>query len=130
MESKRTVMKPLIFYVDDESDALIALKAGLEDRGYSVETAQTGELALEWLSRNQPSLILVDLRMQPMNGFEIFQKIRKNPQMAKTPVFFLTAVDDSLAKKFGKTLGVNAYITKPIDLTSLDSLIKEHLARK
>jgi len=121
---------PLVLYVDDEPDALISLKAGLEDRGFEVATAPSGEKALEWLASHEPNLILADLRMQPMNGFEFFQQVRKISKFSGIPFFFLTAVDDSLARRYGRTLGVDAYITKPIDLENLDTLIKEKLARK
>ncbi|MBI1770287.1 MAG: response regulator [Bacteroidetes bacterium] len=119
--------KSIILYVDDEPIALTSVKAGLIDRGYDVLTAETGEDAMELLKTNTPDLIIADLRMQPMNGFELFQQVKKLPTHSNVPFFFLTAVDDFLAQKYGQTIGVDAYITKPVELDSLDHLIKNKL---
>ena len=121
--------KPLIFYVDDDRDVLSSLRAGLESRGYAVLTAESGTEALVLLKQQMPAVIIADLRMQPMNGFELFQEIKKIPKLAGIPFFFLTAVDDFLAQKYGHTLGVDAYITKPVDLDNIDQLIKNALAK-
>jgi response regulator RpfG family c-di-GMP phosphodiesterase len=117
-----------ILYVDDEGPALEAMKIGLEDRGYAVTTSLSGDDALKLLKANKPDVIIADLRMQPMNGFELYQKVKKVPGLSAIPFFFLTAVDDFLAKKYGKSLGVDAYITKPVDVDSIDSMIKRKLS--
>lgn len=122
--------KPLILYVDDDRDVLTSVQIGLDERGYTVLTAESGKEALQLLSTQSPKLIMADLRMQPMNGFELFQEVKKIPRLSDTPFFFLTAVDDFLAQKYGDTLGVDAYITKPVDLIDLDTLIKNALATK
>jgi response regulator RpfG family c-di-GMP phosphodiesterase len=119
-----------VLYVDDEVEALSSLKMGLEDRGYDVLTAESGSDALEVLKSNTPDVIIADLRMQPMNGFELFQEVKKNKKFVHIPFFFLTAVDDFLAQKYGKTLGVDAYITKPIDLDQLELILKSKLGKK
>lgn len=127
MDSKA---KPLILYVDDDRDMLESFKIGLEGRGYSMLTADTGDGALELLKTNTPDLIIADLRMTPMNGFDLFQTVRKNAKYQKIPFFFLTAVDDFLAQKYGQKLGVDAYITKPVDIDNLDAIISSKLAEK
>src|SRR5258708_160090 len=103
--------KALILYVDDEPAALQTMKLALEDKGYERLHAANGAEALTRLKTKSPDIILADLRMQPINGFELFQAIKKNPRFLKTPVFFLTAVDDPLAQKYGESLGVDAYLT-------------------
>jgi DNA-binding response OmpR family regulator len=108
----------------------MSFKIGLEDRGYTMLTAQSGDEALEMLKINTPDLIIADLRMQPMNGFDLYQNVRKNPSFAQIPFFFLTAVDDFLAQKYGQKLGVDAYITKPVDLDNLDAIISSKLSEK
>jgi DNA-binding response OmpR family regulator len=125
-------MKPKtkILYVDDEINALHALMLGLEDRGYEVLIAETGADALEILKTEKPDVIIADLRMTPMNGFELFQEIKKKKNLQSVVFFFLTAVDDFLAQKYGQTLGVDAYITKPIELEYLDSIIKQKAGNK
>ncbi len=122
--------KPVILYVDDDHELLQAFKIGLEDRGYTILGAESGDEALLILKTNTPDLIIADLRMQPMNGFDLFQNVRKNAKHAKIPFFFLTAVDDFLAQKYGQKLGVDAYITKPVDLDNLDAIISTKLAEK
>ena len=117
--------KVKVLYIDDEEEALSAMKIGLEDRGYEVTTALSGEDALGTLKKQTPDVIITDLRMTPMNGFELFQQVKKNPKFKATPFFFLTAVDDFLAQKYGQTLGVDAYITKPVDLDSIDTMIRQ-----
>ena len=120
--------KRIILYVDDEPDALKAVGFGLEERGYRVLSAGSGSEALEIVKKNTPDLIIADLRMQPMNGFELFQELRKNKTFKETPIFFLTAVNDPLAQKYGQKLGVDAYITKPVDLDDLVAAIRNKLA--
>ena len=119
--------KTTLLYVDDEPDALKSLRLGLEGKGYTVLTADSGHDALELLKKQTPDIIVADLRMQPMNGFELFQSVRKDSKYARTPFLFLTAVDDFLAQKYGQTLGVDAYIMKPFDLDNLDSIIRRKL---
>ena len=68
--------------------------------------------------------------MQPMNGFDFFQKVRKSVKLTRVPFFFLTAVDDFLAHKYSQKLGVDAYITKPVDMDNLDALISSKLSEK
>lgn len=122
--------KPVILYVDDEPSALESIKMGLEDKGYMMLTAESGSQALEILKTQTPNLIITDLRMHPMNGFEFFEEVRKIEKFAETPLFFLTAVDDFLAQKYGQKLGVDAYITKPVDINNLHNLIKGKLKGK
>jgi DNA-binding response OmpR family regulator len=106
------------------------MRIGLEDKGYAVIQAANGAEAIALLKTKSPDLILADLRMQPINGFELFQSIKKNPRFLKTPVFFLTAVDDPLAQKYGESLGVDAYLTKPVDIDHLDNIIRGRLGLK
>jgi CheY-like chemotaxis protein len=122
--------KALILYVDDDPAALETMKLGLEDRGYNMLTAPSGTDALQVLKSKSPDVIIADLRMQPMNGFELFQAVKKNPRFTKTPILFLTAVDDALAQKYGESLGVDAYLLKPVDLDNLDSVIRGRLGLK
>lgn len=117
----------LILFVDDEQSALDLIREALEGRGYSVLTARSGSEALEVLKSKTPQVIMADLRMEPMSGFDLFQQIKKQTRFAKTPFFFITAVNDSLAQKFGESMGVDAYITKPVDIDRLDDLISSRI---
>ena len=68
--------KSVILYVDDDREVLQSFKIGLEDRGYTMLTAESGDEALELLKTNTPDLIIADLRMQPMNGFDLYQIVK------------------------------------------------------
>lgn len=119
--------KPVILCVDDDPAVLESLKIGLEDRGHQVLKAAGGAEALAILKSKKPDLMLLDLRMQPMSGFDLFQEVKKNPRFSTIPVLFLTAVNDPLAEKYGQSLGVDAYLTKPIDIDNLDGIIRSKL---
>jgi CheY-like chemotaxis protein len=121
--------KATVLCVDDEPDSLRVISMAIEEMGYGVLAAPSGREALDVLERQAPDLIIADLRMPNMNGFELFLKVKKDPRYTNTPFFFLTAVDDPLAVKYGKELGVDAYITKPVDLRDLQRIIEEFLAR-
>lgn len=118
---------PAILYVDDEQSALDLLKLGLEKKGYQVQTCLSGLDALEYLKSATPDLIIADLRMLPMNGFEFFQAVKKTKNAATVPFLFLTAVDDNLAQKYSQTLGVDAYVVKPLDLDEFEFLIRKKI---
>ncbi len=119
-----------ILYVDDEQSALDVLKMGLGDKGYNVQTCLSGQDALEYMKNTIPDLIIADLRMQPMNGFELFQNVKKLKNAAAVPFLFLTAVDDYLAQKYGQTLGVDAYVVKPYNLDNLEAIIRRKLGEE
>lgn len=122
-------MKKTILYVDDEESALQMFKLSLEKKGYTVNTFLNGSQALEFLKSSTPDLIIADLRMHPMNGFELYQAVRKLKSAGGVPFVFLTGLDDTLAKKYSETLGVDAYLTKPVDLEKLEAVIRRKLAK-
>ena len=118
---------PVILYVDDDPEALRVLKIGLEDRGYAVETAPGVKEALAFLATETPSLIITDLRMSPVNGFDFYIDLKKQEAYASVPFIFLTAVEDDFARVYGQKLGVDAYMTKPVDLDRLHAFIGERI---
>jgi DNA-binding response OmpR family regulator len=117
----------LVLLVDDEQSLLKAAAVGLKDRGFSVHTVESGELAIEAIHSLKPSIVVSDLAMPGMNGFELYQEVKKSAEYKLLPFIFLTAVDDFYARKFGKQLGGAAYITKPVDLDELAQVIKEKM---
>jgi len=119
--------KAVVLFVDDEADTVEAVKAGLEERSFTVLGATSAAEGLELLRTLVPDIVVTDLRMSPMNGFDFFQAIRKLPAFRGTPVVFLTAVDDFLAEEYSETLGVDAYVTKPIDMELLCETLRRHL---
>ena len=120
--------KQLILVVDDDIQLLDVLHKALEERGFAVITASTGKRALEMLENTTPDLFIIDLKMEPMNGFDFYQRIRKIHTFAKTPAFFFTGVNEALAERFSKTLGVESYISKPVEMDVLEAHIRKALS--
>jgi len=119
----------LVLLVDDEQSLLKATSIGLKDRGFNVQTAESGELAIKAIQTLKPSIVVSDLAMPGMNGFELYQEVKKSGEYKALPFIFLTAVDDFYAKKFGKELGGAAYMTKPVDLDELEQMLKEKMSK-
>jgi CheY-like chemotaxis protein len=102
-----------ILLVDDEPLWLDAMRMVLKDEGYRTITVTSGEEALLKLQRQKPDLIMTDVRMPVMNGFDLYQKIREIPKLARVPIVFMSSIDDYYAKRTAKELGAQGYITKP-----------------
>lgn len=116
-----------ILVVDDVPDNLSVLFEFLGARGYDVRVADSGELALEQLPRVQPDLILLDVRLPGIDGFETCRRIKAEPQWADTPLFFLTALDETVDKVRGFALGAVDYVTKPLDPDEVLARVEAHL---
>ena len=114
----------LVLLVDDEPSVLDATRVGLVDRGFNVQTVNGAEAAIKAIHSLKPSIVVSDLVMPGVNGFELFQEIKKEDAYRSIPFVFLTAVDDYYARKFGKDIGGAAYVTKPVDLDELEQIIK------
>jgi CheY-like chemotaxis protein len=119
-------MQKKILMVDDESSVLYTIKNGLEslDNNIKVETVQSGEKCLEALEQEKPDLILLDIMMPDMSGWEVNKKIRSNPNYRDIPIVFLTARTDKMAKNAGGFLGED-YIEKPVDIIHLKKRVDE-----
>ncbi len=121
-------MTPItVLYVDDDPHCIEAVRAGLETRGYTIVPAGSGPEALGKLESVKPDIILSDLQMKPMNGLEFFLQAKK---VISVPFFFLTGVDDHLARNYGQSIGADGYFTKPINLDLLDSIFRGKVKRQ
>jgi putative two-component system response regulator len=118
-----------ILIVEDDPALLIALRDILEGVGYQVRTAQNGELALGLLRDEQPSLILSDITMPVMDGFQLFEAVRQIPGGLGIPFIFLTARQTREDIFAGKTLGADDYITKPVSSKELIAAVEARLRR-
>jgi putative two-component system response regulator len=120
--------KPSILVVDDEPFYLELLINALSDV-YTVSLAKNGEQALRRIQMgNHPNLMLLDVVMPEMDGYETCRKLKSNPLTAEIPVIFLTAKSDVTDEVKGFELGAVDYITKPISLPTLQSRVRTHLA--
>ena len=104
-----------IMVVDDEPDIVYLVSKMLEREGYDVFSADSGEEAVEKLKTERPDLILMDVMMPGMNGWETSKKIKANPELSKIPIAMLTvkSSQNDMEKSFDYG-GVNAHIPKPI----------------
>ncbi len=119
--------KKQILVVDDELIWLRSMSAELRKVGYQVKEAQSVSQALSLLAKYRPDLIVSDLRMPDMNGFDLLDKIRHSPSISATPVVFFSAIDDFHAKKVARELGATACLLKPYDKQDLIGILKQYL---
>lgn len=119
-----------ILIVDDNPKNLQVLGKFLQNEQYELEFAIDGSAALEWLEIKEFDLILLDINMPGIDGFEVCRKIRSNPKFDRMPVFFLTAetLRDSVLKGFD--MGAQDYITKPFDSRELIMRVRTHISLK
>jgi putative two-component system response regulator len=120
---------PTLLIVEDDPAMLIALRDILQGEGYAVLTAVNGVEALERLANSNPALILSDIAMPIMDGFELLEEVRKRPAGATIPFIFLTARGTREDIFQGKSLGVDDYITKPVTSKELLSAVQARLQR-
>ena len=125
-------MKPLIFIVEDNADILFNLKLSLESNNFEVIPASNGKEALRILlgMKEVPDLILSDIMMPEMDGYELFKNVSNDDRLNEIPFIFLTAKASPKDIRFGKLLGVDDYLTKPINEKDLIAVIKGKLSRK
>lgn len=116
-----------ILVVDDSQAQLYALRKILEDAKYDVITAEDGDEGVEKAASEQPDLILMDVVMPGLNGFQATRKIARNPATADIPVIFVTTKDQETDKIWGMRQGAADYITKPVDKSILLSSISQTL---
>jgi CheY-like chemotaxis protein len=121
--------KKQILLIDDEPAWLTSVLQLLRDEGFEVRGAQSGAEALKVLAKYHPDLILSDLRMPDMNGFDLLEKIKTLPKMKSTPVVFLSAIDDFHARKVAKDLGAVDCIAKPFYKGDIIPSLQKYLPR-
>jgi len=118
-----------ILLVDDEIDTLLPLKRSLEVEDYIVVGAGNGPEALIKAKTEIPDIILLDLMMPEMDGYEVCEKLKKDPVTKNIPVIILTAKDAVRDKVKGLDIGADDYVTKPFNLNELKARVKSVLRR-
>lgn len=112
--------------VEDEKPISDILKFNLEKEGYRVDTAYDGEEALNRVSQGNPDLILLDVMLPKLDGFQVCRKIREG---FTTPILMLTAKEEEVDKVLGLEMGADDYITKPFSMRELLARVKANLRR-
>jgi DNA-binding response OmpR family regulator len=120
-----------ILIVDDDDSIRSLLQQELGDAGYNIEEARNGKEALARVRANRPDLILLDIMMPEMNGFDVAAVLKNDPQTMDIPIIVLSIVQD---KARGFRIGVDRYLTKPIDtgilFSEIDSLLEQGKSKK
>jgi DNA-binding response OmpR family regulator len=116
-----------ILIVEDEYAVARGIQYALQQEGYEVTVARNGEEGLDIATHNAPDLVILDVRLPGMDGFEVLRRLRGTG--SKSPVLFLTARDEEMDKVIGLELGADDYLAKPFGLRELMSRIKALLRR-
>lgn len=119
---------PRILAVDDEPNIVRLIQVNLERDGYTVETANNGAQALAKIRQNRPDLLVSDVMMPEMDGFELLANVRRDPMLADLPVIMLTAKAQDRDVMEGYTRGADMYLTKPFNPMELKQFVKRILA--
>jgi two-component system, OmpR family, alkaline phosphatase synthesis response regulator PhoP len=126
---KKSLMKKKILVVDDEKDIVDIIKYNLErENEFDVLTATNGKEALEKAELN-PDLIILDIMMPYLNGFEVCKKLKNNPLTSSIPIIFLTAKENEIDEIIGLEIGADDYILKPISPRKVIARIKSVIRR-
>jgi len=129
MKKQRPHMKKKILVVDDEKDIVDILKYNLErENEFEVLTASNGKEALAHAAMN-PDVIILDIMMPEINGFEVCKQLKNNPATAGIPVIFLTAKENEIDEILGLEIGADDYISKPISPRKVLARIKSVIRR-
>jgi len=116
-----------LLIVDDTPQNLRLISDLLAEQGFELMLTRSGAQALEKIQLARPDLVLLDVRMPEMDGFEVCRRLKADPSIADVPVIFMTAVDDTEHKVEGFRLGAVDYVTKPIQREELVARIRLHL---
>jgi signal transduction histidine kinase len=111
---------PIVLIVDDNLTSRETLKGLLFDSGYDIVTASSGKEALEIASKRVPDVILMDVMMPGMDGYEVTRQIRQDPQLCEVPIIMITALDDRYSRLMGLKAGADDFLSKPYDSMELE----------
>ncbi|KAB2896236.1 MAG: response regulator [Kofleriaceae bacterium] len=118
-----------ILVVDDNSTNLVLMRFILEPRGYAVTTASSAEEALAAIARQRPRLILMDLQMPGVSGFELTRQLKRDPATRDIVIVAVTAYAMAGDEERARAAGCDDYLTKPIDKERLRQVVADILAR-
>ena len=114
-----------ILLVDDEEQLIGIMASVLQDEGFAVKTMLSAEEALNAFATYSPDLVISDVRMERMDGFTMFERVKALPTNQNVPFIFLTGLDDRLGQQRAKSLGATAYVNKPFDVDEFVGIVKK-----
>lgn len=118
-----------VLVAEDDEGTRLALRDYLELEGYSVVVACNGEAALEQIYRCQPQLVITDVAMPHMDGYDLIRQVRQQPALRLMPVVFLTAHTNTQDRVRGYQLGCDVYLAKPFELQEIAAIVRNLLER-
>ncbi len=131
VEVKESVFdRPKVLYIDDDQLLLGLARDTLESHGFETFTASDGPAGVEVAKRVRPDVILVDVMMPRVSGFEVCRRLRADPIFKSTPIIVLTAISDPGLKEKGLEAGANLAMQKPFDPNRIVSVINSALSLK
>ena len=126
-QNEKSSAKVEILVVDDNYLNLNLLVAFMEDGGYEARSASSGEKALEEISIKPPFLVLLDIRLTGMDGFEVCRRLKSNEKTSKIPVILISGLEDIASKTLGFSAGAVDFITKPFSKEEVLARIQTHV---
>ena len=123
-------MNEKILVIEDDPIALRFTRYTLEQEGYQVVTAPNGSEGLRKAWKEEPDLIILDVMLPGIDGFEICHRLRAEPQTARLPILMLTAKAQEVDKATGLKMGADDYLIKPVDPSDITSTVENLLTRK
>jgi PleD family two-component response regulator len=124
-----SAVKGRILYVEDDPDVAGVIRLFFESEGYEVTIAPTGEEALDLCRSKLPDVILLDIMMPGVDGYEVCRRLRSNARTSHVPILFVTALDERSDRIAGLELGADDYITKPFDIEELRLRVQNVIKR-
>jgi two-component system chemotaxis response regulator CheY len=121
-------MNRVILAVDDSATVRKFVSVALSMQGFTVRSACDGMDALEKLPAQKVDLLITDLNMPNMDGFELIRALRENPEYDTLPVIILTSLSDEVSKERGAGLGVNSYLVKPFSIEKIQYEVSKYLS--
>jgi DNA-binding response OmpR family regulator len=118
-------MPKKVLIVDDEPSIIVPLQFLMEQNGYETSVAFSGEEAMETVAESHPNLILLDIMLPIIDGFEVCQRVRENPEWNDIRIILLTAMGSEANIAKGLAMGADAYITKPFSNSEVIAKVKE-----
>jgi CheY-like chemotaxis protein len=119
-----------ILIVDDERHNRQVLEVMLKPEGYRLRTAASGEEALNVVAAQPPDLILLDIMMPGMDGYQVARKIKGDPATTHIPIIMITALDDHYTRLLGLSAGAEDFLGKPVERAELCERVRDLLRRK
>lgn len=116
-----------ILVVDDVESELSLISQVLKQAGFQVVQASDGDEAIGLIQETSPDLVILDVIMPRMNGFEVIRELRDHPETETLPVIFCSQKDTEIDKTWGMGLGADAYVTKPFEPNQLVEIVKRLL---